>query len=178
MAFPGYTAPQAFGIDAGVFLVGSTPIGATKGGMQFDPGVEIRHIEFDGLSTEIAGLHRITKYTATMSAKVLDLTDAALSRYFPGATSDGSSNNLFTMKDAREFWVTGDYLTNLKFVQQQSDGSAESFVITFARAMVKVNSITTEDNNETVVDVTFTAVLDVGATDLEAAPYTITKAAA
>lgn len=177
MAFPGYTAPTAFVVDAGVFLVGSTPIGATRGGMQFDPGVVYRHVEFDGKTTDIAGLHRITEYNATMTADMMDLTDAAISRYFPGATSDGSANNLFTMKDARDFLVTGDYLTTLKFVGQQSDGATENLIITFPRALVQINNIRTNDKDESLVNVTFKAVLDVNASNLEAPPFTITKAA-
>lgn len=175
MAFPGYSAPAAIVVDAGVFLVGSTPIGATRGGMTFDPGIEIRHVEFDGKTTDIAGLHRIVEYNSTMTAQILDLSDAAISRYFPGSTSDGSADNLFTMKDARDFWVTGDYLTNLKFVGAQSSGASDSLIITFARAMVTVNSITTNDRDEALVDVVFKAVLDVNATNLEAPPFTITR---
>lgn len=178
MAFPGYSAPSAFVLDAGVIMVGSTVIGATRGGMTFDPGIEYRHIEFDGKTTDIAGLHRIVEYNATISGEMLDLTDAAISRYFPGSSSDGSSNNLFTMKAARDMLVTGDYLTNLIWKGQQSDGTAENLIITFARALVQDVSFRTNDRDEGLVSVTFKAVLDVNASDLEAAPFTITKAAA
>ena len=177
MAFPGYSAPTAFVIDAGVLLVGSTVIGSTLGGIKFDDGKVYRHVEFDGKTTDIAGLHRITEYNATLSGQLLDLTDAAISRYNPGSTSDGSANNLFTMKPAREFLVTGDYLTNVKFVGQQSDGSNETFVITFPRALVEKVSFKTNDKNEGLIDIVIKAVLDIGATDLELAPFTITKAA-
>lgn len=178
MSFPGYSAPAAFVIDAGVLLVGSTPIGATRGGVAFDPGISYRHVEFDGKTTDIAGLHRITEYAPTLSGDLLDLTDAAIGRYFPGSSSDGSSNNLFTMKAARAFLVTGDYLTNVKFVGSQSDGAAETIVITFARALVEKATFKTNDKDEALVSVTLRAVLDVNATNLEAAPFTITKAAA
>lgn len=178
MAFPGYSAPSAFVLDAGVFMVGSTVIGATRGGMKFTEGKEIRHIEFDGLTTEIAGLHRITSYNTTMSGEMLDTTDAAISRYFPGSTSDGSSDNLFTMKDARAMFATGDYLTNLIWKGQTSDGATENLIVTFPRALVLDPVLTTNDKNEGVWSITFKAVLDINATDLEAAPFTITKAAA
>lgn len=177
MAFPGYVAPTAFVVDAGVLLLGSTPIGASRGGIAFDPGITYRHVEFDGRTTEIAGLHRIVEYNATLKGEFLDLSDAAIARYFPGSTSDGSSNNLFTMKSARDFLVTGDYLTNLKFVGQQSDGATENIIITFARCLVKEPSFKTNDRDEGLFSVTFQAVLDINASDLEAAPFTITKAA-
>lgn len=177
MAFPGYSAPAAFVIDAGVLLVGSTAIGATRDGMKFDPGITYRHVEFDGKTTDIAGLHRIVEYNATMAAQLLDLSDAAIGRYNPGSSSDGSANNLFTMKAARSFLVTGDYLTNVKFVGQQSDGAAENIIITFARALVEKVSFKTNDRDEALIDIVIKAVLDVNATNLEAAPFTITKAA-
>ena len=178
MAFPGYAAPQAVVLDAGVLMVGSTVIGATRGGMTFDPGVQLRHIEFDGKTTDIAGLHRIVEYNTTISGDILDTTDAAIGRYFPGATSDGSSDNLFTMKDARDFFVTGDYLTNFKFKGQQTDGTNENLIITFPRALVESATFKTNDRDEGVWTVTIKAVLDVNASNLEAAPFTITKAAA
>jgi hypothetical protein len=177
MAFPGYSAPSAFVLDAGVIMVGSTVIGATRGGMAFDPGMTLRHVEFDGKTTDIAGLHRIVEWNATISGDMLDTTDAAIGRYFAGSSSDGSANNLFTMKAARDFFVTGDYLSNLIWKGQQSDGTAENLIITFARALVEKATFKTNDRDEGMWSVTFKAVLDVNASDLEAAPFTITKAA-
>lgn len=178
MAFPGYSAPSAVVLDAGVLMVGSTVIGATRGGMTFDPGMQLRHVEFDGKTTDIAGLHRIVEWNATISGDVLDTTDAAIGRYFPGSTSDGSSDNLFTMKAARDFFVTGDYLTDFKFKGQQTDGTTENLIITFARALVESASFKTNDRDEGVWTIKVKAVLDINAADLEAAPFTITKAAA
>lgn len=174
MAFPGYTAPSAFVLDAGIIRVGSTVVGATRGGMQFEEGKEMRHVEFDGKTTDIAGLHRITAYNTTMSGDFLDCSDAAIGRYFPGSTSDGSTDNLWTMKAARDLFVTGDYLTNLQWVGQSSISGTETMVITFPRAFVEQASFRTNDKDEGIWSVTFKAVLDVNATDLEAAPFTIT----
>lgn len=174
MSFPGYAAPQAFVVDAGVLMVGSNVIGATRGGLKFDPGITYRHVEFDGKTSDIEQLHRITEYNSTISGKMKDLTDAAISRYFPGATSDGSSNNLFTMKSARAFLGSGDYLSNVKLVASQSDG--ETIVVTFAKALVEKVSFTTQDKDEADVEISIRAVLASSAA-LEAPPFTITKAA-
>lgn len=171
MAFPGYAAPTGFVVDAAVLLHGSTPMGATKGGLTWNPGKEIRHVEFDGLSTEIAGLHRILAYKPTISGNMKDLSAAAIGRYEPGSTSDGSSTNTYTMKPAKEFYASGDYLQDVTFKGNRSDGKA--FVIKLAWAIVREYNITTPDRNEADVAITLEGVLQPGATDLELCPYTI-----
>lgn len=174
MAFPGYAAPTGFVVDAAVLLVGSTPMGASDGGITFNPGREVRHVEFDGKTSEIAGLHRVTAYGPTITGRFKDLSGAAILRYEPGSTSDGSSTNLFTMKPARDFWVTGDYLAAVKLKGNRTPvgGVTKALVVNFAYAYVQSYQIITLDKDEADVELTLIGVLAPGATDLELCPYT------
>lgn len=173
--FPGYAVPTAFAIDAGVLQIGSTLFGPSLGGIEFVPGIEWRHIAFDGLAGKIAGLDRPTGFETTLKGKFKNLTDTAISQMFSGSTSDGSTDNLWTMPAAGVFLsASTGYLADVKLLCQQSDG--ETFIITFPYALPTVNSITTQDKNEADIDVTFEARLPGSPADLRICPFTITKA--
>src|SRR5690349_19917925 len=116
-SFPGYVVPRQFPVDAGVMYVGTTPagIGATEGGVQWDPGTEYHHPDFDGISGEIAQLHRVVDYSKNkLAGDILDLTGGNVGRYQPGSKSDGSvGTNTITPIDAFTFFASGNYLRNV-----------------------------------------------------------------
>src|SRR5688572_5276840 len=138
MDFPGYDKPEEYAVDAGVLKVGGTTvgIGATVGGLTFEPGKEYRNVEFDGKTTDIAENDRVISYNSTISGDMLELSSAALMRYEPGASSDGSSGtNTITPIDATVFLAQGDYLTDVYFVLRRSDN--KTIRVRFAKALIQ-----------------------------------------
>lgn len=171
MVFPGYAKPDSLVVDAGVVYVGSNPLlKGTRGGLVFDPGKEMRHPEFDGKTTDIAGLHRNLRYNATIKGKCLMITPTT---YEAGSSSDGSSGtNLTTMIDATEFLPSGAYLQNVRFIGRAIiNGTAKTVEVVFAWALVETGPVTSRPDNEWEADVTIRAVLAPTETNLNLCPY-------
>jgi len=175
MAFPGYVAPTNLMIDAGVLYVGASPLGmgATRGGIKFDPGAEMRNVPFDGKTTDIAGLDRVTAYNAKFTGKMIDLSGPSLQRLNPGSTSsDSGSEHIITPIDATVMLAAGDYLTDVKWIgRAQTGGTVE---VLFAHAIVEKFSVSGTDKAEAEVDISIKAVLAATETNLNACPFTMT----
>src|SRR5690242_14995414 len=86
--WPGPTKPADVALDAGVLYVGDTPVamGATRGGLSFDPGVTWRETDWDGKTTSIAGQERIVEYNSTITGKIVSLSSTLLQQLNPGST--------------------------------------------------------------------------------------------
>lgn len=172
-AFPGYVLPNQFPVDAGVLYVGSTPVGmgATKGGLKWDPAEEWQHVEYDGKSSESEGLHRVVDYSKNkLSGQILDLTGVAIGRYSPGSTSDGSTGtNTITPIDAFVFLSTGAYLANVTWFIRRSNNSTLIVVMPFA--LIKKYTLDTKPKVEGTASIELTAVQPQNPADLAACPY-------
>lgn len=173
MTFPGYVKPSGFGVDAGVVYVGTTPVGmgATEGGLTFDPGKEIGHPTFDGMTSEIAGLHRVLDYSANkLSGDMLDLSGVAIGRYEPGSTSSSTSGtNTITPIDATVFLQSGDYLRAVTFIGRRSDGKTIQVYMDWA--IIKKYTVKSAPKKETLVSIEIAAVLAPTETNLNKCPY-------
>jgi hypothetical protein len=169
MPFPGYQAPSQFGYDAAVLRVGGTRRFVSRGGITFDPGIEMRDPEFDGKQSPIAGTHRITARQATITGRFKDLAPAAMMMYEPGSTSDGSSPNVITPKVGREFLSTSEYLADVECILNKSDGKTNTAV--FDYMLVTQYRIITQDKDEADVELTLVGCLD-PSSPLEACTYT------
>lgn len=172
-SFPGYVKPQQFAVDAGVIYVGTTPvgIGATEGGLTWDPGTEYQHPQFDGMSAEIADLHRVVDYSKNkLSGDILDLTGVNVGLYQPGSTSDGSTGtNTITPIDAFTFFASGNYLRNVTwFVRRANNTTLGVFA---AWALVKKWQLKTTPKKEGKGSIEIVAVLAPTETDLAKCPF-------
>jgi len=175
MAFPGYTAPTDLIIDSGALFVGVTPVGMSpsRGGITFDPGMVVRTVPFDGETTGVAGLQRITEYTSKFSGKLLDCSTASLMRLNPGSTSsDSGSDHIVTPKDATVMFVDGDYLKMVTWKCRRMSGGTH--IVTFPVAYVEKYKLASTDKSEGEYDVSIVAVLAIGSTGtaLNACPFT------
>jgi len=172
-SFPGYVKPSQFAVDAGVIYIGATPagIGATEGGLQWDPGTEYQHPEFDGMSAEIELLHRVVDYSkAKLSGDILDLTGVNVGRYQPGSTSDGSTGtNTITPIDAFTFFSAGAYLTDVTWILRRSDNT--TIRVFAAVALVKKFQLKTKPKKEGLASIEIVPVLASTETDLSKCPY-------
>jgi len=169
-SFPGYVKPQRVGLDAGVFYLAGVGMGATMGGASWDPGREVRNIPFDGKTSNIVGLDRVLDYSKNkLTTTMLDFSGAALMRYEPGSTSDGSASNTITPIDAQTIFVAGDYLQNLEWIGRTSDGGA--MYLKMAWALVQKYTVKSADKDEVKAAIEITAMLSDTETDLNKCPY-------
>lgn len=172
MPFPGYAVPEKYLIDVGLITIdGKTAAwGATVGGLKFSPGTEVRHVQFDGLRSEIELQHRNVGGSPVISGKVLSASDANVIRMHPGSYSDGSTMNTITMLQSDVFWQAGDYLDDVYYIGRRQDNKV--FMVHFPKAYVRKAEFSTTDKNETGWDIELTAVLPSTETNISQASFT------
>lgn len=160
----------AFGIDAAILYMGTTPIGQTRGGVNFDPGITRRDPEWDGISTPLAGQSRVTRYDAKITGRFGLFSAAMFDLLLPGNASDGSSpNNVINPMGARQFLAENDEATDLRVVWRVSDGTFTAVVFPLFR--LHPWTVAGEDNNEVLIDGTIMALAP--SADPDAEPFAI-----
>lgn len=176
MSFPGYTKPTEAMIDAGVLYLRSPDtstllgIGPSRGGLTFNPGREMRNVEFDGKTTDIEGLDRVLRYNSTLTGGLIDFSRKSLGYYEPGSTSsDSGSVSRIQPIAATAFLTAGAYLKDVLWISRNQDNRIK--VIGFARALVSEYEVVGEQDNETIANVTIMAKLPSSVTDINQAPY-------
>lgn len=129
-------------------------IGATRGGVSFNPGRSERQIEVDGRRTYIVGYQRIDMLEPTIKINLLEGRDPETQSYYLGS---GTSEHLgaYTRIQSLLYVREEEYLGNI-VVAQFVGGSPLPilYVINNARANTAEETQTT-DKNETVLPVTF-----------------------
>jgi hypothetical protein len=178
MSFPGYVKPTDVMVDAGVLyrrdpdgasLIG---VGPTRGGLKFNPGKTIRNIEFDGKTTSIAGLDRITEWNSEITGMMIDFSAENFGMYEPGNTSGSSGSALrISPLQATEFLAEGAYIYDLLWIGRAQDNRIK--VVGFPCALVSQYDISAEDKSEAGGNVTFQARLPVDATNINECPFRI-----
>lgn len=146
-------APTRYMLDAGVFYIGSSFIlyGNTVGGFKWDPADETRDPDWDGKRAPIEGQQRDIGGTASLTAKFLVASDAAILMGTPGAESDGSDGvNTITPLDNDVFWPEGAFQDNGLFLARRQDNTL--FGVLMPRFYIKSSGFQTADKNETGVD--------------------------
>jgi hypothetical protein len=176
MSFPGYTKPTEAMIDAGVLYLRNPDasnligMGPSRGGLTFNPGKEMRNIEFDGKTTEIEGLDRVLRYNSTLTGGLIDFSRKSLGYYEPGSTSaDSGSTTRIQPIGATQFLTAGAYLKDVLWISRNQDNRIK--VVGFARALVNEYEVVGEADNETIANVTIMAKLPSSVTDINEAPY-------
>jgi hypothetical protein len=176
MPFPGYTKPTEAMIDAGVLYLRSPSssaligMGPTRGGLTFNPGGEMRNVEFDGKTTDIEGLDRVLRYNSTLSGGLIDFSARSLGYYEPGNVSAASgSSTMIKPIGATEFLAPGAYLKDVLWISRNQDNRIK--VVGFPRGLVTEKEIVGEADNETIVNLTIKACLPAAATDINECPY-------
>lgn len=181
--WPGYLAPDAsadpFLIDAGVLTIGGVAvgdiIGPSRGGFTFDPGMELREVEFDGKSSPTIENHRVIKWDSHLKGKIIGAKSAMIMKYLPGSASDGSSGgsgNTITPIAARQLFTANEYLSEVYLIGNRTDG--QLIRIYFPYAMVVKWSIAGADNNEWETDIDIQAVNPKATPNI--CPFTIQEA--
>lgn len=180
----GYTATTLEDIlkDAGILYVdidgvgagGPVLLGASVDGFTFDPGKELREVQFDGKRAPVVGTHEIAGYQSIVSGTMLEFSDAQIPVYENGATKAAGPPIVFTPKPAGALFAPGDYVKDLWLFLQR--GSAGYIKIAMANALCRKYTMVSKDKEEVKVSVEFLGCVLVA--DLSAAPYKISQEAA
>lgn len=163
-------------LDAGAFYKNfdiatgiGTLLGATRGGGEFNAKPTIRKIEVDGVKGAAKGLNNIDAWDVSIVANMLELTSAILADALTTGNVDTASNVTYDIITASNTIVLADYIDNITWVGRLS-GSGNPVVIQIYNALsMNGIAIKTQDKNEGVLPVTFTAHYD--AADLDTVPF-------
>jgi hypothetical protein len=170
-------------LDSGVLYVGATVFGATKGGLNFDPGITYRNIEFDGKRSPVKLLDRKMMAQPKLSGTVIQLSTANVGQIEPGATTSATgawtASTSYTGKRAAANLVAGDYLTDVRAIWLRASGG---FVqVRFPAALISKYDIQSQDADEVAISLEIEARLDTGVsgfTNVGDMPYRIEYIAA
>lgn len=118
---------------------GVTLLGTTRGPPSFDPGIETRNLPFDGKTSDISGLTRVTRYNAVITATLLEMNLANLEDLFQNSsTATAGQRNTITPVD------TGVYLTsvaNVRVIWKAAGNNGRRKEVRFPLADVRLTQI-------------------------------------
>lgn len=134
-------------------------LGATRGGNTFEIDQEIREVEIDGLKGPVAGTRRIVRSVARITANLIELSPDNITIAIAGA--DWEEENGYAVITRADFNLMMEHhISNVALVGNVS-GSTEPVVCIIYNAIADSNfTIGTEDGDESVIEVTFTAHYD------------------
>lgn len=140
-------------LGEGVFYIGETPIGLTRGGGQFTVEREIRQIEADGDKGPVKGRNVIDKSTPKLVMNALQIIGENLPKMYPGLkVSDSDSKKVVTGTGKI---VDSDYQDFVKFVGMTDKGKE---VVIKVENAINLENIdwTLTDKDEVVPALTYT----------------------
>jgi hypothetical protein len=151
--------PNSFAYDAGVLsaVIGGErrAIGITRGGIEFNPNVELRQPEADGIGRHmIAGLDRVTKYQSELSTTIVTIDAEVIALLGMGATAGG-----VTTPTPAGTTVPTASLIEAPWLELVTSGGDE-LRIEFDYGAITEWSMSTEDQNEAEVELTIQARVD------------------
>lgn len=162
----GFTSnlPSDVVLDSGVLYVGATVFGATKGGLQFDPGNTYRNIDFDGKRSAVKLLDRKMMMAPKLTGTVLELATGNIARLEPGATTATTgawtASTSYAPKRAAGLLAAGDYISDIRAIWLRGSGA---FVqVRFPSGLVTKYDISSQDGEEASISLEIEARLDTG----------------
>jgi hypothetical protein len=167
MPLSGYTStmPNELLENPALIYIGSTPLGATKGGISWDPEMKMGDIKFDGSRGPVKGLQRIESRGGKVSGSLLQIASLAQTLNLePGgvtatSTATGITSTL-TPKGAGILFTTGDYLVDFRAMWETGQGPGHYFSIYIPVAYCMKYSIKGGAIDEAEVPFDFQDVLD------------------
>jgi hypothetical protein len=167
------TTPDNLVLDVGVLSVDGVPIGISQGGLDFDPGITERQIEFDGARAPIAEMEYRVDYKSVIKGSFIELSSEFLALMEPGGSVAGG---ITTPIPCGQRYAAGDYMTNVVMLQQRGDGS--TFAVKFATAKIVKWKLDSKDKRETKIDCEIMAYLSrsEAVISTDTCPYTLVEA--
>ncbi|MGJ9381532.1 hypothetical protein [Salipaludibacillus sp. CF4.18] len=148
----------------GVFSIGTTDVGLTRGGGMLTIEREYRNIEADGDYGPVRGRIRKIRSVAKLSMNSLEILAANIPKMYPAVknTTDLTTDTITAKTDIED----ADYNDTITWTGKTTNG--RSVVITLKNA-INLESIEWEliDKEEVVPETTYTATYLEGTTDVE-----------
>ena len=133
-------------------IVSATSLGATRGGNSFTPGRTLREIAVDGKLGPVKGFKRRQTVAPTLTANLIEMTVENLTKAIAGAVA--SAAGLFQRVDGGEI-TDAAYLDNVAIITTYT-GSDTPIIVGVKNALVvDAPEFSTNDEDETVISVTF-----------------------
>lgn len=147
--------PNVILLGEGVFSIGATAIGLTRGGGKFEVKREFKEMEADGDFGKVKGRIRKTKSEATLTINALEILPANLPKMFAATEVDTTTTAGHTIFQANDDIVDDDYQATVTFTGKTKSGKA--VVITLSNA-INLEGINWElkDKEEIITEVTYT----------------------
>lgn len=151
-------------------------LGATRGGITFDPGKDNRQVPYDGQKAGVTGLDRAVYFKSTLKGTLIQLYERDFPIIEPGGTISGSTGAQKTTPLAAGIMLTqGQYVKGLHGVWSHP---AVGFVhINFAYALIVKYTVKGVDKAEAEIAFEFEARRDPAVGAEGDAPYTIFSSA-
>ena len=150
-------------LDSGVVFDGTSAIGAIVGGVRFDPGKEIRNVEYDGKRSNVQGLDRVVGWDPMLAFTMIEFGDTTSGdqvRLLEGGSTNATTGHqstlmgtikTFTPKAAGSMYAAGDYLTNIRVLFERTGGGYAE--VHFPIALCTKWDLAGADKNEAKVNV-------------------------
>lgn len=134
--------------------VSGTKISATKGGLDFDPGIKTRQIEYDGKRSDTEQMEYVIEYDSHIKGKIIQLGSSQIEILEPGATLAGE---MYTPRDADVLYEADDYLSNVMCAWERGNGGL--FVVEFLKARIVSWKADGKDKSEAEIAIDLKAFL-------------------
>lgn len=149
-------------------------LGATSGGNEFTTEMETRQPEIDGIKSPIKGMEFVNEHGAQLVVNLKELTAENVKTAIAAADIDeGNDIEGYDKIVPRARIEIKDYLENIAYVGRLSNNKKPVIIILKNALSVEGMELSTEDDDEAVIPITFKAYNDFDDAMEEKAPYEI-----
>lgn len=163
-------------LDSGVFYIGSTPFGVTRGAPKFNPNRTWENITFDGKFAPVKGLDRPVNGEPVFSGTMLELGGATtgnqLPKLEPGSTAvTVGPVTTYTPIVAGALLAAGNYITDLRILFQRAGGNYAAVYMPVA--LCNKYDLAGQNKGEALINVEFVGRIDLATQTVADAAYQI-----
>lgn len=148
-------------------------LGATSGGNEFKSEMETREPEIDGIKSPIKGLVFVNFHNAQLVVNLKELSAQNIKDAIAAADIQKNAIEGYDKIVPRANIQLDDYLENIAYVGRLSNNKKPVIIILKNAISVEGLELSTEDNNEATIPITFKAYNDFEDAMGEKAPYEI-----
>lgn len=148
-------------------------LGATSGGNEFTSEIETREPEIDGIKSPIKGLVFVNHHLAQLVVNLKELTAQNIKDAIGPADLIENGIEGYDKIVPRANIQMSDYLENIAYVGRLSNNKKPVIIILKNAISVEGLQLSSEDNNEATIPITFKAYNDFDDAMAEKAPYEI-----
>lgn len=178
------TLPSDVLLLPGQLRAGSTVIGVTRGGGNFDPAFEYENLDWDGKQAPLKGHDRKYHGPARITATLIEFGDSTTGNQIPklepgSVNASAGSPNVTTITPSAggSFLASGDYITDLRWIFDRGVGAGTEryCVVYFSCALVTKYGIGAEGGSrkEAGIPIEIEARKDPASGSVADAPYKI-----